>query len=263
MARIVEQLGGQLRVDSKLDQGSKFSFLIPFSLNKEDSASSASRSGSSVSSSRPSNRLSSDESASHKIEDLFDAISSDHMQTPGTPSRQVPARVARRSRRSKNSVGEAGEFQVEGSKYPIRSIKMDESKLDKKRTATKGISSAATAFVAQAKAPNPNFALNAPPSKAAPPTEDNVPGPSSLGISSVPLPSDPAVMRILVVEVRLFLVSSLHDLTGLQDETINRTILCKRLTMDGHQVVGTTNGQEGVDTIQQDREFDCVLMDIQ
>lgn len=33
--------------------------------------------------------------------------------------------------------------------------------------------------------------------------------------------------------------------------------------MDGHTVVGTTNGQEGVDAIQADPEFDCILMDIQ
>ena len=32
VARSVEQLGGQLRVDSKVDQGSHFSFLIPFTV---------------------------------------------------------------------------------------------------------------------------------------------------------------------------------------------------------------------------------------
>lgn len=37
VARIVEQLGGQLRVDSEVDQGSKFSFLIPLSLHVEGS----------------------------------------------------------------------------------------------------------------------------------------------------------------------------------------------------------------------------------
>lgn len=40
-------------------------------------------------------------------------------------------------------------------------------------------------------------------------------------------------------------------------------ILAKRLRLDGHTVVNTTNGQEGLDTIESDREFDCVLMDIQ
>ncbi|KZS90438.1 hypothetical protein SISNIDRAFT_415403 [Sistotremastrum niveocremeum HHB9708] len=221
VARIVEQLGGQLRVDSKLDKGSKFSFLIPFSLIKEDSASSASRSGSSVSSSRPSNRLSSDESVSHKIDDLFDAISSDHMATPGTPARQVPRSSSRRSRKNNAAVGEHGEFHVEGSKYPVRSIKMDESKLDQKRSAS-----------------------------APPPVNPEIsPPPVATSTSTTPpdTPADTEDMRILIVE----------------DETINRTILRKRLTLDGHEVVGTTNGQEGVDMIEKDRDFDCVLMDIQ
>lgn len=35
VARSVEQLGGQLRVDSKVDQGSKISFIIPFTLCDE------------------------------------------------------------------------------------------------------------------------------------------------------------------------------------------------------------------------------------
>ena len=48
-----------------------------------------------------------------------------------------------------------------------------------------------------------------------------------------------------------------------KDDLINRNILSKRLTLDGHTVVGTTNGQESVDTIEKDRDFDCILMDIQ
>lgn len=35
VARIVEQLGGQLRVDSTVDKGSRFSFLIPLMLSSE------------------------------------------------------------------------------------------------------------------------------------------------------------------------------------------------------------------------------------
>ena len=48
-----------------------------------------------------------------------------------------------------------------------------------------------------------------------------------------------------------------------QDNDINRTILVKRLSIDGHTVVQTTNGQEGLEMVVSDREFDCVLMDIQ
>lgn len=33
--------------------------------------------------------------------------------------------------------------------------------------------------------------------------------------------------------------------------------------MDGHTVVYAVNGQECVDTIRSDHEFDCILMDIQ
>jgi len=32
------------------------------------------------------------------------------------------------------------------------------------------------------------------------------------------------------------------------------------LTMDGHTVLNTTNGQEAVEMIQVDRAFDCILM---
>lgn len=40
-------------------------------------------------------------------------------------------------------------------------------------------------------------------------------------------------------------------------------ILAKRLSLDGHNVVNTTNGQEGVEMLESDWEFDCVLMDLQ
>lgn len=43
VARIVEQLGGQLRVDSKVDEGSRFSFLVAFSTDTASSSSSPQR----------------------------------------------------------------------------------------------------------------------------------------------------------------------------------------------------------------------------
>lgn len=42
VARIVEQLGGQLRVDSRIDEGSRFSFLIPFSTTSHSGSSASS-----------------------------------------------------------------------------------------------------------------------------------------------------------------------------------------------------------------------------
>lgn len=48
----------------------------------------------------------------------------------------------------------------------------------------------------------------------------------------------------------------------LQDNDINRAILAKRLVLSGHTVVHATNGQEGIDTVMSDFNFDLVLMDI-
>lgn len=44
---------------------------------------------------------------------------------------------------------------------------------------------------------------------------------------------------------------------------MNRKILERRLKMDGHEVISDTNGQEAVDRIREDPNFDCILMDIQ
>lgn len=40
-------------------------------------------------------------------------------------------------------------------------------------------------------------------------------------------------------------------------------VLAKRLRQNGHTVVTTTNGQEGLDKVLSDREYDAILMDIQ
>jgi len=48
-----------------------------------------------------------------------------------------------------------------------------------------------------------------------------------------------------------------------QDNDINRLILAKRLQFYGHTVVNTVNGMEGVEMIEVDQAFDCVLMDVQ
>lgn len=44
---------------------------------------------------------------------------------------------------------------------------------------------------------------------------------------------------------------------------INRTILTKRLVLNGYEVLKSTNGKEGVEVVEANRTIDCVLMDIQ
>ena len=58
-------------------------------------------------------------------------------------------------------------------------------------------------------------------------------------------------------------MSETPAITPPQDNDINRMILAKRLSLDGHTVVNTTNGQEGLEVVTNDPNFDCVLMDIQ
>jgi CheY-like chemotaxis protein len=48
-----------------------------------------------------------------------------------------------------------------------------------------------------------------------------------------------------------------------EDDAINSQILQKRLKMDKHTPKAVTNGQEAVDCLDNDWEFDAVLMDIQ
>lgn len=73
VARIIEQLGGQLRVDSKPGQGSTFSFLIPFGLHDPASDSRTQSVGSSVSGSQDS-RQQSDLSSVNEIAELVEVL---------------------------------------------------------------------------------------------------------------------------------------------------------------------------------------------
>ena len=75
VARIVEQLGGQLRVDSRIDEGSRFSFLIPFTTDPGDSITSQdSRSPSTRSLESPS-----EGARGHEIDNLVQAFSNHHL----------------------------------------------------------------------------------------------------------------------------------------------------------------------------------------
>ena len=79
VARIVEQLGGQLRVDSKPKEGSRFSFLIPFELLHAD-ASNESTVDLKVQQGGVLTGRSRTSSQSSEIDSLVEAISSDPMK---------------------------------------------------------------------------------------------------------------------------------------------------------------------------------------
>ncbi|KAF9651648.1 hypothetical protein BDM02DRAFT_3090893 [Thelephora ganbajun] len=172
VARIVQQLGGQLRVESKMNEGSRFSFLIPFAIARGV----ASRSCSTSSHVGPGSRKSSSVS---DIDDLVEALASDRVDPVvaalGHPYGETPATAVTERRPEGNAVS-----------IPPR---MSRNTSGKK----------------------------------------------------------PTRLRVLIVE----------------DNAINSKILGKRMLMDGHTVVYAANGQECVDIIRTDHEFDCILMDIQ
>ncbi|KAL1745398.1 phytochrome-like protein [Schizophyllum fasciatum] len=219
VARIVEQLGGQLRVDSQVNGGSRFSFLIPLGLQGNGPSSSQggatpSSAGSSQASaassfgqiSKPRSRTLSHNSASSKIDSLVEALSTSHMQP-----RAAAADVHKES--------QPGTVDIQGSSRPLRPVRIDGFDLDKP---------------------------SSPPS-AQRPTEIRLPKPASREALCATDPSAKQTLRILIVE----------------DNELNSNMLAKRLTKDGHEIVQTLNGQEGLDKIIEDREFDAILMDIQ
>ncbi|KDQ11477.1 hypothetical protein BOTBODRAFT_35351 [Botryobasidium botryosum FD-172 SS1] len=206
VARIVKQLGGQLRVDSGLGQGSRFSLLTPFALY--DPTAQSNSDSRSASSSVHRSRHTSDSS---EIDSLVEALGSSHMGEAGLPG-------SGEKRSDSTAAPKAGQFDIGSSNHPIRPVKVDAFGLDSP--------------------------LREIPSSQRQLVDDTVAQAASGSESTEPAPPK---LRILIVE----------------DDPINRTILRKRLLNEGHIVETNTNGQEAVNTIEADKHYDCILMDIQ
>ncbi|KXN88126.1 Cyanobacterial phytochrome B [Leucoagaricus sp. SymC.cos] len=240
VARIVEQLGGQLRADSKVQSGSRFSFLIPLALTQEGSDASQKSPGSSIRSqrsqtcSRPASML---PSRTNEIDGLVEALATSHMSPRISPTRDGPlpptesGPLSPRIITGGSTAGGRGTFEVKDSGVPLRPVKVDYFDQEVARTH---------------QAPHASL------SRAQPPP---VEGLSEVSVS----PNRPRFHRresrgVKVEKLRILIV---------EDNDINRTILAKRLTLTGHTVVNATNGQEGIDIIKNDDGFDAVLMDMQ
>ena len=229
VARIVEQLGGQLRVDSALGKGSRFSFLLPLATESSSAFSGSAGTGHLSITSNNSSRsrsirssLSRENSRGSEIDNLVEALSSSHLEgaSPRQVERGSPAPVVGRP----NS---KGRMDIPGSANPIKPVKVDEFDLDKPVVRQKQSRSKVS--------PNKRHS----------------------DVAHLPK------LRILIVEVRAFDLLLRVVLIEVQDNDINRMILAKRLSLDGHMVVNTSNGLEGLEVVEADRNFDCVLMDIQ
>ncbi|PFH53382.1 hypothetical protein AMATHDRAFT_45648 [Amanita thiersii Skay4041] len=220
VARNVEQLGGQLRVESNVGEGSCFSLLLPVTLpsvceNVIEEASSLLATPEMASAhARP--RVDSTRSRTSEIDDFVEALSSDHM------TNSLLGGIQRIHSEQKTNLfafqAEEGTFQVTDSQVPLRPIKLDPT---------------------QTQVPGARQTSSAP-------SPCSVPVPSHANPSTLP-PETAPKLRVLIVE----------------DNKINRAILAKRLSLNGHTVVNTTNGQEGLERVEADQAFDVILMDIQ
>lgn len=119
VARIVEQLGGQLRVDSKINEGSRFSFLIPFSTEVEGTAPSSPSESRSAGGSHRESRDSSAAAREDQIDNLVEALSSHHLsiQQHGSPRPQDNDNA---------SLHESDKMQMTGFNTPSLSITGDD-----------------------------------------------------------------------------------------------------------------------------------------
>ena len=110
VARIVEQLGGQLRVESKVNEGSRFSFLVHLPLaGGMDSRSCSASSRVGYDSRRG--------GGGNDTHGLVEALVSNHTPPPNRPLSNVPPQVSH--------ADSAGSFEIPDSNTPLRAVRVD------------------------------------------------------------------------------------------------------------------------------------------
>ena len=228
-----------MRVDSNVDKGSQFSFLIPLTLC-DDSTDLSQSPASSQPLSTPSHsrgiRSHNSGSGGRELDSLVGAFQPNHMGDATNCSLNVS-----RPPSTQSSVG-SSTIPITGS-TPFRPIQTDTFEMD---------------------ASNRRTSLR--PGNAEPPAGPALVAEPHAKPGNKTASSEHPKLRVLIVEVRPRLVyrsKFTNRVVMSQDNDINRRILGKRLINCGHTVVNTANGQEGLDKVIEDSDFDCVLMDLQ
>ena len=247
VARIVEQLDGQLRAESEVGVGTRF-FLTLNMLSQKGQKSEASstrsmtprrRGGSSgggsvvsleSAHSRPSTEIASfvhDFAASHMISG---SVRSDD----------------KRLREADERMNRPGTFPVTDSSYPVRPTRIDSEGERASSPPKASTSKTKQSILPPRPSPSPGklISYRQSPNVSSGSSE---PAKPPTGLREKRGAKGEQKLRVLVVE----------------DDAINSQILQKRLRMDKHVVVAVTNGQEAVDILHKDWDVDVVLMDIQ
>ncbi|CAO1630767.1 unnamed protein product [Parajaminaea phylloscopi] len=263
VARIVRNLKGQLRVDSTVGMGSRFTYLIPFQLgpsasksHKADRADAPAATRQTRSNSQGSvDTMSS--GGNSELDSLVEAIggplrirdrrrSADSAGSSLRPGGQNTS-SSLASALANRIVSGDGVRDVKDSGTPLRPSKIDPHALDaasnRSDDSTKqrpGIPTRKSADSSASKTATSDVSAISHSRLAALRRSQNSPRP---------------VMREKVAHLRVLVV---------EDDPINRMILKKRLGMDGHTVLQAMNGEEGVQKFDKSGdEIDCILMDLQ
>jgi len=272
VARIVEQLAGQLRAESEVGVGTRFFFTLQMLVHEGRDGSGGSSVKSSLKPVRSRTGSSSGSvvslgsAATSEIDHFVQDFGSSHMFGPVGPNDQ-------RLKDAEERMNRPGTFPVTDSSYPVRPSRMADT--ESEVSSGSGGASAPNA----APAPAPAISTSSPKPRPRVTHGRSMSYMRSPGTSHGNLQNQPAVasssrtppskstprqpslphhrekrgpkgeqkLRVLVVE----------------DDAINSQILQKRLRMDKHTVVAVNNGQEAVDALKADMDIDVVLMDIQ
>lgn len=322
VARIVKNIGGQLRVDSTVGEGSRFTYFLPF---RSSSASEAAERNDGESKLQRSNSMESggsgNSSVRSEINSLVEAISAPHLEeskgsasrrsfdnmrsakgamNPSSRSQISSAKMEQRS--SSNDGGIA----VTDSVVPLRSVKVDRHELDavkrgdqRKVSSKLGATEQAASSTEPSSAPSMSvkFAQGKGGEREEPPSSVPMPDPKMVAAQTPdPLPtstsadsgssnaqhsgetvktvSDRRRARAQLVSAKTEVsppipavnpgkVSPLRVLV-VEDDPVNRMILKKRLSMDGHSILLAVNGEEGFRKFEsKGNEIDVILMDLQ
>ncbi|SCZ89798.1 BZ3500_MvSof-1268-A1-R1_Chr1-3g01584 [Microbotryum saponariae] len=257
-ARIVQQLDGQLRVESELGQGSKFTFIFPFRLPDDqdlDSDGSSSLPGdTSQPAARPLIRRTSSgsrgsresvrsrDSRKSEIDSLINAISQSHLEKPHR--RTLDATLGG----AKNHV-----LHALGGRTLSRSVSHASFDASLRRSPN----------APSNHLPRLASSLSLSPPNASPALASHilVGEGSTRRASGMPSLSPPPLALAGATDPNAQNESGLNILV-VEDEYINRTLLERRLVKDGHRVMVVEHGGLTLDALRDNAHFDLILMDL-
>ena len=252
VARIVEQLAGQLRAESEVGVGTRFFFTLQ--MLKYDGQPISRASSSNSVAAKPNTRSSGSGSVISRRSQNTHVSEIDNFVQDFGASHMLGGPVELDDQRLKDAdtrMNQPGTFPVTDSSWPVRPTRM-EGEADQSANTTMNTSPRPAPAVRPPSSPNFKRSIS-----AFGPTR-KMPHRHSTQMSSPSLtsheqlrdkrgPKGEQKLKVLVVE----------------DDVINSQILQRRLRMDKHAVIAVTNGQEAVDAIKADWDIDAVLMDIQ